>query len=110
MNEVICPNCKKAFTIDEAGYADILKQARDTEFEKQLEQRTKLAERDKQSALELAQAKSAGELLKAVASRDFEIQGLRATIDANKTTQKLAITEAVGGIEKERDQLQGALD
>lgn len=34
MHEIICPNCGKAFTIDEAGYADILKQVRDGEFEK----------------------------------------------------------------------------
>jgi len=33
MHEIICPHCKKAFKIDEAGYADILKQVRDIEFE-----------------------------------------------------------------------------
>jgi hypothetical protein len=36
MNEINCPHCGKAFKIDEAGYADILKQVRDTDFEKQL--------------------------------------------------------------------------
>ena len=36
MHEIICPNCKKAFKIDEAGYADIMKQVRDSEFEQQL--------------------------------------------------------------------------
>ena len=36
MQEIMCPNCKKAFKIDETGYADILKQVRDKEFEKQL--------------------------------------------------------------------------
>ena len=35
MNEIICPNCNKAFKIDESGYADILKQVRNSEFEKQ---------------------------------------------------------------------------
>jgi len=39
MNEVVCPNCHKAFKIDEAGYADILKQVRDDEFDKQLLER-----------------------------------------------------------------------
>ena len=33
MHEIICPHCKKAFKIDDAGYADILKQVRDGEFE-----------------------------------------------------------------------------
>ena len=36
MHEIICPHYGKAFKIDEAGYADILKQVRDSEFEKQL--------------------------------------------------------------------------
>lgn len=47
MHEIMCPNCKKAFKIDEAGYADILKQVRDREFEKQLNARLELAEKEK---------------------------------------------------------------
>ena len=43
MHEIICPHCNKAFKIDEAGYADILKQARDSEFEKQLHESLKPA-------------------------------------------------------------------
>jgi hypothetical protein len=45
MHEIICPHCHKAFKIDEAGYADILKQVRDGDFEKQLHERLELAER-----------------------------------------------------------------
>ena len=44
MHEIICPHCRKAFKIDEAGYADILKQVRDSDFEKQLHERLELAE------------------------------------------------------------------
>ena len=47
MHEIICPHCHKAFKIDEAGYADILKQVRDDEFEQQLHKRLELAEQDK---------------------------------------------------------------
>ena len=43
MHEIICPHCGKAFKIDEAGYADILKQVRDGEFEQQLHERLELA-------------------------------------------------------------------
>ena len=46
MHEIMCPNCKKAFKIDETGYADILKQVRDKEFEKQLNERLELAEKE----------------------------------------------------------------
>ena len=43
MNEIICPQCKKAFKIDETGYADILKQVRDADFDKQLHERLELS-------------------------------------------------------------------
>ena len=64
MNEIICPHCSTAFKVDEAGYADILKQVRDSEFEKQLHERLELAEKDKRAAVELAQTKAAGEFEK----------------------------------------------
>ena len=59
MNEIICPHCGKAFKIDETGYADILKQVRDSDFDKQLHERLELAEQDKLNAVELAKAKLA---------------------------------------------------
>ncbi len=58
MHEIICPHCGKAFKIDEAGYADIVKQVRDGEFEQQLHERLELAEQDKRNAVELATTKS----------------------------------------------------
>ena len=56
MNEIICPSCKKAFKVDEAGFADILKQVRDTKFDDELQERLTLAEKDKESAIKLAEA------------------------------------------------------
>ena len=56
MNEIICPNCKKAFKVDEAGYADILKQVRDHQFEEEIASRLALAEKEKESAIKLAEA------------------------------------------------------
>jgi len=109
MHEIICPHCGKAFKIDEAGYADILKQVRDADFEKQLHGRLELAEQDKRNAVELAQTKVASELQKTAAAKDAEIQGLKATLDVNELKQKLAITEAVSVVVKERDELKSGL-
>ena len=110
MQEIICPHCGKAFKIDEAGYADIVKQVRDREFEKHLHERLELAERDKRNAVELTQARAASELQTAVAAKEAEIQQLKAKLDAGSIAQKLAITEAVASIEKERDRLQSGLE
>lgn len=110
MNEIICPHCKKAFKIDEAGYADILKQVRDNEFEQQLHDRLELAEKDKRNAVELAEAKAANELQRAAASNDVVIQGLKARLDSDLVARQLAVTEAVNTIEKERDALANKLE
>jgi hypothetical protein len=109
MHEIICPHCGKAFKIDEAGYADIVKQVRDGEFEQQLHERLELAEQDKRNAVELAQAKVASEMQKTAVAKDTEIQGLRARLDAGEVARKLAVSEALGGVEKERDALANEL-
>jgi len=103
MNEIICPHCEKAFKIDEAGYADILKQVRDSEFEQQLHERLELAEKDKINAVELAKEKVGSEMQKSAAAKDTVIQDLKAKLDAGEVTQQLAVTEALKVVEKERD-------
>ena len=110
MQEIICPHCGKAFKIDEAGYADILKQVRDSEFEQQLHDRLELAEQDKWNAVELAKAKVASDSQKSAAAKDAEIQDLKARLDAGEVAQKLAVTEALRAMEKERDTLANELE
>lgn len=110
MHEIICPHCGKAFKIDEAGYADILNQVRDSDFERQLHERLELAEQDKRNAIELAQAKVTSELQKATSAKDAEIQELRAKLEAGEVARKLAVTEALSAVEKERDALSNELE
>lgn len=110
MHEIICPHCSKAFKIDEAGYADILKQVRDTDFETQLHERLELAEQDKRNAVELAQARVAQELQKVSSAKDSEIKQLQAKLEAGEVSGKLAIAEALGAVEKQRDALLNDLE
>ncbi len=109
MHEIICPHCNKAFKIDEAGYADILKQVRDSEFDQQLHDRLELAEKEKINAVELAKEKVGSEMQKATAEKNTEIQGLKAKLDGVEVTQQLAVTEALKVVEKERDVLANEL-
>jgi hypothetical protein len=109
MHEIICPHCSKAFKIDEAGYADILKQVRDDAFDQQLHERLALAEQEKLSAVELATTRVASELQQAAAAKDAEIQGLKARLDAGEMARRLAVAEALGAVEKERDALANEL-
>ena len=105
MNEIKCPHCQKAFKIDEAGYADIIKQVRDTEFDQELHERLELAEKEKRNALELVKEQVTNEMQKASAAKDGEILELKAKVEAGEVAQKLAVTEALKNVEKERDAL-----
>ena len=114
MNEIICPNCKKAFKVDEAGFADIVKQVRDHQFQEELENRLTLAEKEKESAVKLAEAtlknrlqediaKKDRELSEKLADKEAEIAEIKAKLDNAELQKKLSVTEAVQKIEKERD-------
>lgn len=131
MNEIICPHCKKAFKVDEAGFADILKQVRDHEFEKELHEREEMLKKDKENAVKLAEANITNTLQKDLAKKEAELVALKANkdrelaeLDAKKESElaemkskinnadlekKLAVTEAVNKIEKERDEIAGEL-
>lgn len=120
MNEIICPNCKKAFKVDEAGFADILKQVRDHQFEEELQKRLKLAEIEKDSAVRLAEAnlknvlqenlsKKDVELSEKIAVKEAEIASIKAKLENAELQKQLSVTEAVQKIEKERDALASNL-
>ena len=120
MNDIFCPNCNKAFKVDETGYAHILKQVRDSEFDKQLGERLELANREKKDAIELTKqqtinqmhedaSKKIKEANDALAARDREIAQLNAQIDSSGVKEKLAITEAINEVVKERDMLKNNL-
>jgi hypothetical protein len=139
MNEIKCPHCGKAFTIDEAGYADILKQVHDAEFEKQIHARLELAENEKRTAIELAEAKLRAQLEREASVKDAEIQrltsasqlaqqqlqqeiqstaaakeqeirDLKAKLENRDTVQQLAITQAVEKAERERNEMKASLE
>ena len=95
MNEIICPHCKKTFKLDEADFANILKQVRDGEFERELHDRLELAEKDKESAVALAEAKTKSALQAEAAQKDAEIVKLQSKLDSIDTEKKLAVVEAV---------------
>lgn len=134
MNEIICPHCNKAFKVDESGFAEILKQVRDHQFEEELQKRLDLAEREKNSAVQLAEANIKNSLQNELSNKEKEITELRAKsalalaeklnnkeaeinkkeaeitqlkakINNVEVEKKLAVNEAVQKLERERDHL-----
>ena len=103
MSEIKCPNCGKTFKIDENSYAEIVKQVRDAEFSSDIEQKI-------HDATEVLHAKSAAEYLKLKNEKEAEISKLEAKISNFETEKKLAISEAVSKVEKERDEIKNKFD
>ena len=109
MNEIICPNCSKAFKVDESGFADILKQVRNHQFEEELQKRLNLAEIAKESAVKLAEANVRNALQEQLAKQENELTKLKAKIDNIEVEKTLAVNMAVQKVEKERDNLSNDL-
>jgi hypothetical protein len=131
MNEISCPHCKNKFTIDQSGFAEIVKQVRDQEFDQELKIREDLAQKDKENAVKLALSESNNKLqqevniknqeisaLKAnnellltqkLAEKDQALSDMRSKVENTEIEKKLAVNEAVQKFEKERDDLINAL-
>ena len=120
MNEIKCPHCQKTFNLDDAGYADILKQVRNHEFEIELEKREKELERQRQEALQLAAAKANEKLQEALRAKeqeaaeqrvkkDAELAALKAQLSTFELQKSLAVKEAVSVLEQDKNKLEAEL-
>ena len=134
MQEIKCPKCGEVFQIDEAGYAEIVKQIRNREFNDELQRQKSAMDSEKKMAVELAVSKansqkedeinklknqlaaqnnelnnmkdkSAAELKIALSEKEQQITQLKSTIDANKSKTELEIKTAL----QEKDSLIAAL-
>ena len=109
MKDIICPSCSKAFKIDETDYSDILNQVRNSEFDQEIEKRLKVADVEKKSALELAEANLRNSFQKALYERELKIGDLNQAIKTVETQNEHEIYKAIKDIEKERDHLKNEI-
>ena len=130
-NQVKCPNCKEVFKVDDAVYNNIVNQVRDQQFQEELNTHLDSAEKDKKSAIELAEErlrnalqkqiddkdkkiqelelKSKSALIEEVSKKDREISQLQSQLQQAVTQKKLELQTAVNQIEKEKNQLENDL-
>ena len=120
-NEIKCPHCGEAFTVDESGYAAILNQVRDQEFQREVDARVSLAEKSREQEVALAVTKAEEALRAQIAERDGELVNLKAQLSvqqqqASMATQiavqraEAAAKDAQVTVERERDDLRGKVE
>ncbi len=139
MQEIKCPKCGEVFQVDESGYAAIVKQVRDKEFNKEIEQNTLRLREEKEGAVKLAVTEAEAEKDKIIAElnrklaiasmekeaalndaeaegkkllseKDTEIVKLRSQIEIDKSTNDLALKEATSKMEKEIAELKNDIE
>jgi len=94
MNDITCPSCEKSFKLEEAGYAAIVKQVRDREFDSELQKREQLYEKEKSSAIEAAQ-------LRIMLEKDAVIGNLDASLIAADNVKDRALLDAQRNFEEQ---------
>jgi len=109
MNDIICPNCKTAFKVDEAGFAAILKQVRDQQFENELKTRMDLAEREKETALKLSESNLKAALQKHIQVKDNELAEMKKKLELAEIEKELSVNKAVQKVLDERNELANQL-
>lgn len=107
MQEIKCPNCGEVFAVDESGYAQIAKQVRDKEFEKELKRREDDFAQMKENALKLAQMEQKEEFAKELSVKEAQLSEkekligeLKSRIAGNEMERKLAVSEVINEKEK----------
>ena len=120
MRDIICPSCKTSFKLDDAGFADIVKQVRDDQFSEELNHRLAIAEKEKFNAVMLAEAnlkntlqqelsKKEQEISELKSRKELELEQIRAKVVQAEQEKRQAVLEATRTIEKERDGLLNQL-
>ncbi|MFR1166362.1 MAG: hypothetical protein ACLSDQ_01330 [Adlercreutzia equolifaciens] len=94
-NEIKCPHCGEAFTVDESGYAAILNQVRDQEFQREVDARVSLAEKSREQEVALAVTKAEEALRAQIAERDGELVNLKAQLSVQQQQASMETQIAV---------------
>lgn len=108
--EISCPKCGEAFKIDESGYAEIVKQVRDGQFEEELNQRVELVQSNLGKELEITAARLEAEKKEALTKRDKDLQDLNSRIERMEAEKLVAVSEATGPLNNKITELEGRIN
>ena len=110
MQQIKCPHCGEVFQVDESGYAQIVQQVRDREFQRELERREQALRQQKENDLTIARLEQEKEHRRqmqekdgTIAEKERQVEQLRARLSGSETEKKLAVSEAVREKQQEND-------
>lgn len=132
MEDIICPNCKTVFQVNESSMAQILKQVRDHQFDEEITKRLAITENERNQAILLAETQANQKLQEElskqkeeihrlqqqhqtllsteVTKKDDALKALQLELERERSKKQIEIIEALKPLEKERDELKSSLD
>ena len=117
MHELICPNCKKAFTVNEDDYAAILSQVKGAEFNAEVERRIAELHKQQEAEQRARDAHAGQEHQKelsakdqVIGEKDSEILRLKEQIAAMSDKRELELSAAVNEKEKVISSLRATIE
>jgi hypothetical protein len=93
MNEIKCPNCKEVITVNESFYSSIVEQVRSQEFTKEIDNRAKLIEKEKEAALNVVKANAETKLQQSLSDSEQKIEKLKSQVIEAENLKLLAIKD-----------------
>ena len=113
MAEIKCPNCGTLISLKQSDLDSVVAQVRDEQFQRELDERVRLLEEEKASAIELAKTQAQARLVESEGRKDAEIAALKAEMasrdQAFAVQKELAVAQAVSELEEERRTLESSL-
>jgi hypothetical protein len=103
MNEIICPHCLKPFKLDEAGYADIVKQVRNHEFEAELKRREQYLKEEKETAIQLTEERVKNSFSVALSEKEKELALLKSGKDQELNLLKAQKDQEISNLKLDKE-------
>lgn len=110
LNEIKCPKCGTMFQIKETDYESIVKQIRDKEFIKEIEQREQQYKLDKANAIKIAEAGIEKKLVEELSKKELEIVQLKSKLNLQESEKTLAIKNVISKKDEEISKLNSRLE
>lgn len=101
MSEIKCPKCGEVFKVNQSGYAAILDQVRNTEFQKELKERENQLLNSQKNEVELIKANAQMDKERALTALSQQVALLQEQINAAEQARELAVAQATGRQQEE---------
>lgn len=109
MSKIKCPKCGEVFTVDESGYAAIVAQVRDAEFNEAINERIEQLNREKQNELKMVENKAKMDKAQSIAELTLKISSLENQLITQRKDKDLEKAQSISILQQEIERLRSQI-